>query len=157
MSMRSVSVRVERKRTSEVPISPFIFGNFIELGLGRQATGMWSEMLCNRSFRTVPPATTPVWEWLGFDAGHYDARAPFWHSGYEETDWEPVPGTPTETFRTHAVDPFKGNDSFGVRNPRAGSAAGIRQRGLFLREGQRYRCALFGSFQGRKAIRNHVR
>jgi hypothetical protein len=49
------------------------------------------------------------------------------------------------------VDPFKGNDSFGVRNPRAGSAAGIRQRGLYLRAGQRYRCALFGSFQGGKS------
>lgn len=151
MSMRSVRVRVERERTSEVPISPFIRGNFIELGLGRQATGMWSQMLYNRSFRTVPPATTPVWEWLRFDPGYYDARAPFWHSGYEEMDWEIIPGTATETFRTHAVDPFKGNDSFGVRNPRAGAAAGIRQRGLCLQAGQRYRGVLFGSFQGGKS------
>lgn len=149
MNARSAVVRVGLDRASAVPISRLVLGNFIELGLGRQASGMWSEMLYNRTFRVVPPATTPVWEWLRFDPEFYDARAPFWHSGYEENDWEPIPGTPTETFRTHAVDPFKGDDSFGVRNPRAG-AAGIRQRGLHLKAGSRYRFALFGSFAGRK-------
>ena len=36
---------------TSVPSSERIFGNFLESGIGRQITGIWSEMIQNRSFR----------------------------------------------------------------------------------------------------------
>ncbi|HET6487278.1 MAG TPA: hypothetical protein VFH83_12700, partial [Spirochaetia bacterium] len=116
-------------------------------GLGRQASGMWAEMLYNRSFRPVSPARPIVWEWLRLDPEHYDARAPFWHSGYEEMDWEPIGDPP---FRTLGFEPFKGNDSLGIRNSTPGTEAGIRQRGVSLSRGSGYRLRFLGGFAGRK-------
>ena len=70
------------------PVDRQIFGSFIESGFGRQVTGMWSEMIHNRAFRKPVPYSVSTYAWLGIDADHYDDRAPFWHSGYEEHDWE---------------------------------------------------------------------
>ena len=73
------------------PVDKRIFGSFIEAGFGRQLSGMWSEMLFNRSFRSVPPYQIATWEWLGIEKPMYNENAPFWHSGYEEYDWESLP------------------------------------------------------------------
>lgn len=148
--MDRLKVRVDAERISPLPCSRLILGNFIELGLGRQVSGMWAEMVYNRSFRTVPPVKPIVWEWLRLDAAHYDERAPFWHSGYEEMDWEPISRKGMEMARTHGFEPFKGSDSLGVRNLRAGAVAGIRQKGIFMRKGRGYRLELFAGFKGRK-------
>lgn len=63
-----------------------ILGNFVESGIGRQITGMWSEMIQNRSFRPKSEYKYPMWSWLGLWKDKYNENAPFWHSGYEEND-----------------------------------------------------------------------
>jgi hypothetical protein len=146
--MNPATVSVSRERLSSLPTPRLVLGNFVELGLGRQVSGMWSEMLFNRSFCTIPPATPIIWEWLRLDSPFYNARAPFWHSGYEQMDWEPLDGS--ESFRIRGFEPFKGNDSLGVRNARAGAETGIRQRGIFLANDQIYRFRFQGAFQGKK-------
>ena len=73
------------------PISPLLYGNFIELGYGLQVESMWSEMFFNRSFEPFSPykAINKAWfdlynderdpakgyerDWSGFD---------WYHSGY---------------------------------------------------------------------------
>jgi len=137
-------LRVTRKRSSDVPISRFIFGNFIESGFGRQTSGMWAEMLYNRSFQDIPPATEPTWGWLQLDAEHYNEDAPFWHSGYEENDWELIAPEHSERRRTHGSNTFKGHSSLGVSNTAPGAWAGVRQRGVYLEAGREYQLAVFG-------------
>lgn len=63
-----------------------ILGDFVESGIGRQITGMWSEMIQNRSFRPKSEYKYPMWSWLGLWKDKYNENAPFWHSGYEEND-----------------------------------------------------------------------
>jgi hypothetical protein len=148
--MQQIRAVIEARRLSQERISPLVYGNFIELGFARQVSGMWSEMLYNRTFRKPPPFTAQIWECLRITPDRYGPQAPFWHSGYEEMDWEPLEPAGTELFRTQGWEPWKGEDSLGIRNTRSSGEAGIRQRGIHLRSGRAYRLALFGGFRGRK-------
>ena len=120
-----------------------ILGSFIESGFGRQVSGMWAEMVFNRSFRTVPPYKTATWEWLGLDADHYSSRAPFWHSGYEEFDWEVFENT--KSVLTVGTETHKGTRC-RILSPGDGEGPyGIRQEGIHLEKG---RCYVFRLFCG---------
>ncbi len=123
-----------------------VFGGFIESGFGRQVSGMWSEMLYNRAFKEVPAYTAPTWEWLGLDASMYNSNAPFWHSGYEEHDWETVGGAALH--RTLGTLTFKGLTTLIVENPHQDAEAGLRQRGIYLEAGREYRLRLFAGRRG---------
>lgn len=125
---------VEKEWTKE-PAGRRIFGNFIESGFGRQVNGMWSEMLYNRAFRDVPAIKIATWEWLGLDKEHYNSNAPFWHSGYEENDWEVI-GAP-EQEHTCGTHTYKGMTSLLLKNT-DGSECGLLQKGLHLQKGKRY-------------------
>ena len=116
--------------------SSWIFGNFIESGFGRQVDGMWSEMLYNRAFREVPPYNPATWEWLGIDREHYGKLAPFWHSGYEENDWEIV-GNP-KVSRSCGNYTYKGTTSYLLENKNEGESCGLRQHGIHLQHGREY-------------------
>ena len=59
-----INLKVSDKWTKK-PISKRIFGNFLESGIGRQITGIWSEMLQNRSFRPKSEYKYPMWQWIG--------------------------------------------------------------------------------------------
>lgn len=139
------AIQVEKEWTKE-PVDRRIFGNFIESGFGRQVNGMWSEMLYNRAFRQVPAIKIATWEWLGLDKEHYNSEAPFWHSGYEENDWQPV-GTPgmAHTCGTHT---YKGTTSLLLENT-DGKECGLRQEGIHLKQGKTYRFRLFAGIRGR--------
>jgi hypothetical protein len=132
---------------TDIPSDNRIFGNFVESGFGRQVSGMWSEMLYNRAFRTIPPYLAPTWEWLGIRAESYDENAPFWHSGYEESDWKPI-GAPVlrHTCGSHT---FKGLSSLQISNTVEGKYCGLVQDGLHLQEGRSYRLRLFAGIEGR--------
>ncbi|MDI6617284.1 MAG: hypothetical protein QME45_01240 [Clostridiales bacterium] len=131
---------------TKTPVDRRIFGNFIESGFGRQVNGMWSEMLYNRSFRIVPEYKSPTWEWLGLDKEHYDSRAPFWHSGYEEFDWEPF-GKPKigHTCGTHT---YKGITACTLMNEVEGKLCGLVQKEIHLQKGREYCFKLFAGVQG---------
>lgn len=92
----------------------WVLGSFIESGWGHQVSGMWAEMICNRSFREVPPRKGPTYTWWGFEEAYFGPAAPFWHSGYEEHDWEPI-GAPVLT-RTLGEETHKGKSSLIVKN-----------------------------------------
>jgi hypothetical protein len=140
-------IDVRSKRLSDVPISRLIFGNFIEAGFARQVPLMWAEMLYNRGFQEPVPYKSPMWDWIGFDPKHFNNKLPFWHSGYEEFDWELFGPTGTRKWRTLGTDTFKGNGSLVISVPDEGYG-GIRQKGIYLHSGQTYDLAVFGRIGG---------
>jgi alpha-L-arabinofuranosidase len=139
-------LRITTERLSHVPISRYIFGNFIESGFARQISGMWAEMLYNRSFQDIPPYKRPTWGWLQIDSAHYNQKAPFWHSGYEEYDWELIAPQHSRRWRTHGADTFKGPGSLALSNDVEGKYAGIKQRGIYLQAGEVYTFSILGGF-----------
>ena len=141
--------QVTTHRLSEVPISRLIFGNFVELGFGRQGAGMWAEMIYNRSFQKVTPYKSPTWEWLGIESRLYNDQAPFWHSGYEEHDWELIAPEQSAKGRGFGADTFKGDGSLWLDN-RGTHRVGLRQKGIYVKAGQKYDFSLFGGYAGPK-------
>jgi hypothetical protein len=143
----SASIRVTARRLSEVPIERGIFGQFIEAGFGRQVEGMWSEMLYNRSFQTVPPFSRWTWDWLGLKPEAYNAAAPFWHSGYEEMDWAASPPVHCTRERTLGTETYKGMSSLLFTYNGGGTSGGtLSQGGLYLRAGERYDFRLYAGY-----------
>src|SRR4030042_1121058 len=80
-------VAVEPKVIVPKPVSPLIYGNFIELGLAHQVDRMWAELLWNRSFEEITPYTPYVWDWLSRTPSDDLTKEAWWHSGYEENRW----------------------------------------------------------------------
>ncbi len=100
---------VDAGQTGE-PISPFIYGQFIE-HLGRCIYGgIWSEMLGDRKF--------------------------FYAIGAGESPWTVI--GPVETVSMSREQPFVGAHSPKIAPPSGGTAVGIRQGGLALRAGRQY-------------------
>ena len=127
---------IETSRLSEYRISPYIFGNFVEAGFGRQVSGMWSEMIYNRSFEL--PGTIvkfgdmePTVQWWMFPKEMYNANAPFWHSGYEEIDWEVTDPALMTLSRIIGAESYKGLGSLQMTKPNE-QRAGIRQKGIYI-------------------------
>ena len=134
-----------RKNKHKGAISKDIFGNFMESGFGNQISMMWSEMFFNRSFRKVVSKKTPTWEWLGFTEDMYNENAPFWHSGYEECDWESF-GDNVKIDRTLGTQTFKGKSSLHLENE--GGKCGLRQNGIHLKSNKGYTLKVFGGIRG---------
>ena len=128
------------------PVSNWIFGNFIESGFGRQVDGLWAEMLYNRAFREVEPKKIATWEWLGLEEEYYNSNAPFWHSGYEEYDWEDI-GNPKREY-TCGSHTYKGLTSLVLINEKA-EKCGLVQKGIHLEKGKKYDFRLFAGVRGR--------
>lgn len=129
-----------------VPASERIFGNFIESGIGRQITGIWSEMLQNRSFRPKNEYKYPMWQWIGMTKAYYNENAPFWHSGYEEDDWLPIGDA--EFTRTYGSHMYKGKNALQVHHRNDGTDAGIKQQRIHLQQGRSYRFTILACFEG---------
>jgi hypothetical protein len=113
-----------------------VLGCFIESGFGRQVSGLWAEMIYNRSLREVPPYKNPTWEWLGLDREHYNADAPFWHSGYEECGWDLLDGT--GSYLTVGTETHKGTQCRILSGKSGEPPYGIRQEGIHLEKGREY-------------------
>ncbi len=146
----TANIKVDSERIAQKPISKLIFGHFIESGFGRQTDGMWAEMIFNRSFvQPVPPFNFKTWEWLMLKPEFYNTNAPFWHSGYEEYDWETI-DEHTATSRVLGVQSFKGLSSLRIDYDGQSDRGGIRQKGLYLKDGQSYDFSVFGGFASRR-------
>jgi len=122
-----------------------ILGNFVESGIGRQIPGMWSEMIQNRSFRPKSEYKYPMWSWLGLWEDKYNENAPFWHSGYEENDWETIGDA--KLSRTWGSHMYKGNNALIVKNP-GNDVAGITQKRIHLVAGREYCFSILGCYEG---------
>ena len=146
-AQQPIPIKVFAERTSGIPISRLITGNFIESGIGREVDGMWSEMIYNRTFqKDIPPFTTPVWGWLQMDKENYNKNAPFWHSGYEEYDWELINPIEPDLKRTQGEESHIGFNSLILSNESDGSVSGIKQKGVYIEQGRTYRFSLFGGY-----------
>lgn len=133
---------VEATRLSDIPVSPYIFGNFVEAGFGRQVSGMWSEMIYNRSFELPEDIVTfgemeATVQWWMFPKEMYNSNAPFWHSGYEECDWEVTDPALMTLSRIIGAESYKGLGSLQMTKPND-QRAGIIQKGIYFEAGKSY-------------------
>jgi alpha-L-arabinofuranosidase len=130
------TIRVTNREMAAKPVNRLIYGNFIESGFGRQVDGMRAEMLFNRSFEKTPPQKR---SWMKYAENTDLARLPWWHSGYEESEWKLVPGNPDADFLTSAHMGFHhGKLSANLINSSPNKPASLIQEGLYLRHGVRY-------------------
>ena len=135
----SIQVRVTSNEMVELPVSPLIYGHFIESGFGRQVEGMWAEMLFNRSIETIPPYTEANYGSRGCGPQTQVEAQPWWHSGYEEPSWELAPGNSEATWSSpDQIGFWKGRRAGWLKNKNATRWAGFAQRGINLRRGERY-------------------
>ena len=125
-----INVAVDLDQTGE-PISPYIYGQFIE-HLGRCIYGgIWAEMLEDRKFyypvtdnyQPYGTATDSYWK-----AGEYKYL--------NASPWQVI--GPEGTVTMDSVNAFTGAHSPVIHLPGDGTAAGIRQQGLALVKGEKY-------------------
>ena len=133
------AVEIRAEITVSKPVSPWIYGNFIESGFAHQVDGMWAEMLWNRSFEEIPPYSAPLWEWLERKPGDDLTREPWWHSGYEEHEWRLDPANPQATLTPESYWGFRhGIRAVEIANKSKERWAVLAQDGLWLRRGMDY-------------------
>jgi alpha-L-arabinofuranosidase len=121
------------------PVSPLIYGNFIELGLGHQVDRMWAELLWNRSFEEIAPYKPYVWDWIGRQASDDLTKEAWWHSGYEEDGWYVDAANPDASMSPRPFWGFRhGVQSVDLRNASKTQWAVLAQDGVHLRKGIAY-------------------
>ncbi len=121
---KPANVTVDAAQTG-APISPYIYGQFIE-HLGRCIYGgIWAEMLEDRKFYFPVPAPAEVWRLTGEQARVLAA-----------SPWKVV--GPAGTVSMSEKDPFVGKHSPCVRVPGDGSSVGLYQEELGLVKGKTY-------------------
>ncbi len=115
----------------EKPVNPMIYGNFIELGFGRQTDGMWSELLYNRSFEVFEPADLG---YISHKAGDDVSHEPWYHSGYEEKPWYVASNNTEAEYTLNCFEAFRhGLRSAKLTNRSAVARAYLAQDGIVLR------------------------
>ena len=122
------------------PVSPLIYGNFIELGLAHQVDRMGAELLWNRSFEEITPYTPYVWDWLSRTPSDDLTKEAWWHSGYEENRWYVDAANPDAEMLPRPFWGFRhGVQSVDVHNNSKAQWAVLAQDGIHLRKGLTYR------------------
>ena len=122
--------------TTAKPVSPLIYGNFIESGFAHEVDAMWAEMLWNRSFEVIPPLTRYGWDWIERKPSDDLTGEPWWHSGYEENAWYIDASNPEAQMLPRAHWGFRhGVQACDVRNASKTQWAVVAQDGLRLRRG----------------------
>jgi alpha-L-arabinofuranosidase len=159
--------KVTNRELATTPISPLLYGNFIELGYGIQVESMWSEMFFNRSFEKFMPyrLINKLWYDVVYDekdpSKGYErdwSKFDWYHSGYEHNSWFAAPGTPpkpsliddSSTFiitttpeRNMILSAEKGGSGHGVQclqvtNNEDQQWAAVAQDGKLFRKGETY-------------------
>jgi alpha-L-arabinofuranosidase len=136
---RMFQVRIKPEEIVRKPVSPWIYGNFIEDGFAHQVDRMWAEMLWNRSFEEISPYQRVFWDELSRQPGDDLTRDPWWHSGYEENPWYLDAANPDAEMRPSPFYNFRhGLQSMIVINKSKTRKAVLAQDGLRLRKGLNY-------------------
>lgn len=159
--------KVTPQTISSVPISPLLYGNFIELGYGLQVESMWSEMFFNRSFEKFKPykVINKLWYDLYYDdkdlSKGYEkdwSKFDWYHSGYQHNAWYAAPGNGgnpsviedsstffinTTSLRKVVLQPEAGGSGHGtqclkVSNNETAEWGAVAQDGKLLRKGETY-------------------
>jgi alpha-N-arabinofuranosidase len=125
------------------PVSPLIYGNFIEMGFGRQIEGLWAEKLNNSSFEEVSPYKTTggLIKWIRKLPGEDLSKEEWWHSGYEEFKWYATLQNGQEAQLTYSrYNNFHhGLQAALLNNTQSQLRAYLAQDGIWLDKGTGYR------------------
>jgi len=121
---------VTSKRLSRDPISPMIYGNFMEL-LSDVVPSMWAEKLDVTSFEYL---RTPEERKLRQSRFTFDPKV-----DPQDRPWYPVGDKARGDWAIDEDRPFNGKASQRIRLPAGGTEAGIAQDGVFVQQGQTYR------------------
>ena len=128
------TVKVTAEPASPAPISPWIYGNFVEF-LDHHVQGMRAQMLEDVSFEGILPPS----DWC------------YWQSDKDVNDHPWIPtglGGDGGADRVHE-GAFNGEWCFRIGAPTSpGLGHGIRQRGLCLRKGTEYTLSLYLRHEG---------
>ncbi len=135
----SASYKITSRQINERPVNPLIYGNFIELGLGRQIEGLWAEKLYNASFEEVPPLKANLWDWLGKTAADNLSKEKWWHSGYEINDWYTWPASDEVRYGINRYWNFHhGLQAAVLDNGQKTGKAFMAQNGIWIKSGVKY-------------------
>ena len=133
-----IPVKVISQIAVAEPVSDLLYGNFIELGFGRQIEGMRAEMFYNRSFEEIPPYDG-AYAWIRRTREDDLSKEAWWHSGYEEEPWRAEPVSPQLNFQPHAKLWFRHGTAEAVLHYGSSGSAFLLQRGIWLKDRMVYR------------------
>jgi len=124
---------VKNMITVDKPVSPLLYGNFIELGFGR-CENLWAEMLYNRSFEEDEPFTP---SWVEFTRPAKEQEE-WWHSGYEQQPWylvKPIEDTLTQVKKNRGYWPAcHSKTHLNIANTSKTRSVLFAQDGIYLRK-----------------------
>ncbi len=121
---------VTSKRLTQDPISPWIYGNFMEL-LSDVVPSMWAEKLDGTSFEYL---RTPEERKLRQSRFTFDAKL-----DPQDRPWYPMGEKGHAELAIDEDRPFNGKASQRIRLAAGGTEAGIAQDGIFVEQGRSYR------------------
>lgn len=159
--------KITPNEIAKTPVSPLLYGNFIELGYGMQVEAMWGEMFFNRSFEAFYPYRdiNKIWYDLIYDERDWSkgyekdwSKSDWYHSGYEHNSWFAAPGispnpsiiADSSTFiqtttpeRKVTLQAMKGGSGHGtqylkVTNEETKQWGAVAQAGKWLKKGETY-------------------
>lgn len=132
-AQKSTNLYIRADTLNAKPVSRFIYGNFIELGFGRQIEGLWNQKLYNASFEDIPPFKSPHWGWLSSTPDDDLTTEPWWHTGYEENPWYTYPKEANVIIDYNRYWNFHhGLQAAVLRNPLSEGRIWLAQDGIFL-------------------------
>lgn len=127
---------------NSIAVSPLIYGNFIELGFGRQIEGLWAEKLNNPSFEEVAPYKTVggLIRWLKKRPGEDLTKEEWWHSGYEESPWYEtlLDGQEIQIAYNRYTNFYHGLQSASLNNTQSKLRAFLAQDAIWIVKGTGY-------------------
>ncbi len=123
--------------TVEKPVSPLLYGSFIELGFGRYEN-LWSEMLYNRSFEEDKAYIT---DWVEFTKPKKEMEN-WWHSGYEQQSWY-LSKSDGDTLSNYSKNrgywpACHSKTNINISNKSKTDPVYFAQDGMFIRKGMSY-------------------
>jgi alpha-N-arabinofuranosidase len=125
-----ISVKVDAQKTSD-PISPFIYGQFIEHLGNCFYGGLWAEMLLDRKF--YYPVTYNYKPWAMDDDAQWNAGL---YKYLNASPWKVIGAQDTVTM--DADHPFVGLQTPVIHVPGNGNEAGISQENLGVIKSKKY-------------------
>jgi alpha-N-arabinofuranosidase len=123
-------ITITGKRLQREPISPMIYGNFMEL-LSDLVPAMWAEKLDGTSFEYL---RTPQERELHRSRFTFDPKR-----DPHDRPWRLLGKAPQAECELDAERPFNGQVSQRIRLRAGGTEAGIAQDGIFVEKGESYR------------------
>lgn len=128
--LANVTVKIDTQKTRE-PISPYIYGQFIEHLGNCFYGGLWAEMLSDRKF--YYPVTDDYHPWGTGKDPHWNAGA---YKFLNASPWKVIGARGTVSMDTNDV--FVGEHTPMIHLPGNGTSAGISQEGLGILNGKKY-------------------